>query len=69
MAPKGTSRAIVEHMNREIVAVLRDPEVRTRLQTNYFDPIGSTTEALAEFMTAERARWKPVIERAGIKPD
>jgi tripartite-type tricarboxylate transporter receptor subunit TctC len=69
MAPKGTPRAIVERMNREIVAVLQDPEVRKRLQSSYFDPIGSTAESLAAFMTAERARWKPVIERAGIKPD
>ena len=69
MAPKGTQQAIVERMNREIVAVLRDPEVRARLQANYFDPIGSTAESLATFMTEERARWKPVIERAGIKPD
>lgn len=69
MAPKGTPRAIVERMNREIVAVLGDSEVRKRLPTNYFDPIGSTTESLADFMTAEQARWKPVIERAGIKPD
>ena len=69
MAPKGTSRAIVDRMNREIVAVLLDPEVRKRLETNYFDPIGSTPESLATFMIEERARWKPVIERAGIKPD
>lgn len=69
MAPKGTPPAIVDRMNREIVAILQDPEVRKRLQTNYFDPIGSTAEHLGAFMVAERARWKPVIERAGIKPD
>ena len=69
MAPKGTPQAIVARMNREIVAILQDTEVRKRLETNYFDPIGSTPESLATFMTEERARWKPVIERAGIKPD
>jgi tripartite-type tricarboxylate transporter receptor subunit TctC len=69
MAPEGTPPAIVQRMNREIVAVLQDPEVRKRLQTNYFDPVGSTTDSLAAFMAAERARWKPVIERARIKPE
>jgi tripartite-type tricarboxylate transporter receptor subunit TctC len=69
MAPKGTPPAIVERMNREIATVLRDPEVRNRLKTNYFDPVGSTTETLSAFMAEERMRWKPVILRAGIKPD
>ncbi len=69
MAPKGTPDAIVQRMSREIAAVLQDPETRKRLQTAYFDPVGSTPEALAKFMAEERARWKPVIERAGLRPD
>jgi tripartite-type tricarboxylate transporter receptor subunit TctC len=31
--------------------------------------VGSTPEALAKFMGEELTRWKPVIERAGLKPD
>jgi tripartite-type tricarboxylate transporter receptor subunit TctC len=69
MPSKGTPPAIVERMNREIATVLRDPEVRNRLKTNYFDPVGSTTETLSAFMAEERMRWRPVILRAGIKPD
>jgi len=69
MAPKGTPDAIVQRMSREIAAVLKDPEVQKRLQTAYFDPVGSTPEALAKFMGEELVRWKPVIQRAGLKPD
>ncbi len=69
MAPKGTPDAIVQRMSREIAAVLKDPEVLKRLQTAYFDPVGSTPEALAKFMGEELRRWKPVIERTGLKPD
>jgi tripartite-type tricarboxylate transporter receptor subunit TctC len=69
MAPKGTPDAIVQRMSREIAAVLKDPEVQKRLQTAYFDPVGSTPEALAKFMGEELRRWKPVIERTGLKPD
>jgi len=69
MAPKGTPDAIVQRMSREIAAVLKDPEVLKRLQTAYFDPVGSTPEALSKFMGEELRRWKPVIERTGLKPD
>lgn len=69
MAPKGTPDPIVQRMSREIAAVLKDSEVQKRLQAAYFDPVGSTPEALSKFMGEELRRWKPVIERAGIKPE
>jgi tripartite-type tricarboxylate transporter receptor subunit TctC len=69
MAPKGTPNEVVQRMSREIAVVLKDPETVKRLQTAYFDPVGSTPEALAKFMGEELIRWKPVIQRAGLKPD
>ena len=69
MAPKDTPTEVVQRMSREIAAVLKDPVTRQRLQTAYFDPVGSTPEELATFMNEELARWKPVIEGAGLKPD
>ena len=69
MAPKGTPNDLVQRMSREIAAVLKDPDTNKRLQTAYFDPVGSTPEGLAKFMNEELRRWKPVIERAGLKPD
>ncbi len=69
MAPKGTPQPIVERMGREIAAVLAEPETKQRLLTAYFDPVGSSPKQLADFMRDELQRWKPVIERAGLKPD
>jgi tripartite-type tricarboxylate transporter receptor subunit TctC len=69
MAPKGTPPEVVQRMSREIAVVLKDPETVKRLQTAYFDPVGSTPEALAKFMGEELVRWNPVIQRAGLKPD
>ena len=69
MAPKGTPNDVVQRMSREIAAALKDPETVKRLQTAYFDPVGSTPEGLSKFMDEELRRWKPVIDRAGLKPD
>jgi len=68
MAPRGTPPEVVQRMSREIAAVLKDPETRQRLQTAYFDPVGSSPQELADFMAQEQRTWRPVIERAGLKP-
>ena len=69
MAPKGTPAPIVQRMSREIAAVLKDTEVQQRLKAAYFEAVGSNPEALAKFMDEEARRWRPVIERAGLKPE
>ncbi len=69
MAPKGTPAPIVQRMSREIAAVLEDAEVQQRLKAAYFEAVGSNPEALAKFMDDEARRWRPVIERAGLKPE
>ena len=68
MAPKGTPPATVQRMSQAIAATLQDPETRKRLESAYFEPVGSTPQALAEFMAQELRTWRPVIERAGLKP-
>ncbi|AOS80814.1 hypothetical protein Q5W_18515 [Hydrogenophaga sp. PBC] len=69
MAPAGTPPAIVQRMNQALVAVLREPEVVEKLKGQYFDVIASTPEELGRFMREEEARWRPVIQRAGLRPD
>ena len=44
----------------------RRPEL---LENDAAMPIGSTAAEFAAFIAAEQKRWKPVIERARIKPD
>lgn len=68
MAPRGTPPATVQRMSQAIAEVLQDPDTRRRLETAYFDPVGSTPQALADFMVRERGLWRPVIERAGLRP-
>jgi len=68
MAPKGTPPVVVQRMSEAIAATLKDPDTRKRLETAYFDPVGSTPQALGDFMAQELRTWRPVIERAGLKP-
>lgn len=69
MAPAKTAEPIRQRLSSEIAAILKEPATREKLAAAYFDPVGSTPEALAKFMREERDRWRPVIERAGLRPD
>ncbi len=66
MAPAKTPPEIIHRMNKEMVAILETPEIREKLATTYMEPIASTPEELAKWMVDERARWAPVIKRAGL---
>ena len=68
-APARTPNDIIERMNREMVAVLNDPEVRSKLAVAYIEPIGSSPAELTKWMVEERTRWAPVIKHAALKAE
>ena len=68
-ARAGTPRPIVERLNREINAVLQQPEVRERLLTMGATPMGSTPEELDRVIKSESAKWKKVIAVSGAKAE
>ena len=66
-APRGTPPAIVSTLNTVINKVLGQPETRQRLLGLGFDPAGGTAAQLAAFAKAERVKWAPVIDKAGLR--
>ncbi len=69
VAPAGTPRPVIEKLNREINAVLRDPAVRTALLQQAFDPEGGTPEAFAKVIADGITGWASVISANNIQPD
>ena len=68
LAPKGTPRAIVDRLNREINAVIASPEVQAKFAELGLDVLEPTTpETATAFIAAETSKWAPVIRAAGIK--
>ncbi len=68
VAPAGTPKDIITTLNREIVKILAQPDMKERLAMLGFDPIGSTPEQFAARIKSELATWSKVIREAGIKP-
>jgi len=69
VAPAGTPAPIVERMNRELVAAMRDPATNEKLKAQYMDADPGTPAQFAAFMKAELAKWGPVIQRSGATID
>jgi tripartite-type tricarboxylate transporter receptor subunit TctC len=68
-APRGTPEEIIERLNREINAGLRDPGVRKKLTDIAALPIFYSPAEFGAFMAAETRKWADVIRRAGIKAE
>ena len=69
MAPGGTPRDIVNRLSAEAAKALKEPDVREKLVQSGIEPVGNTPEAAKEFLDAEIAKWKKVIDTAGVKAD
>jgi tripartite-type tricarboxylate transporter receptor subunit TctC len=65
VAPGGTPAPIVERLNREFVAAMRDPAVNEKLKSLYMDAEPGTPQQFAAFMQGELKKWGPVIKRSG----
>ena len=69
LAPAGTPRAIVDRVNAEVNAVIKEPALAKRIGELGAVPTGGTPENLATFLKSEADKWKRVIDAAGIKID
>jgi tripartite-type tricarboxylate transporter receptor subunit TctC len=68
VAPAKTPERIVRRLSEELVAIIRSDDVRQRLISIYFQPVGTAPEALRILMREEADRWGKVIKAAGVKP-
>jgi tripartite-type tricarboxylate transporter receptor subunit TctC len=69
VAPAGIPAPVLARLNQAFVGAMRDPAVVAKLRSQYMEPEPGTPQQFAAYMRAERAKWGPVIKRAGIKAE
>jgi len=69
LAPKGTPPAIVERLNRDVVAVLGEDSVKRYMANAGIEIVGSTSADFGKFYRAERDLWAKVIHDTGAHVD
>lgn len=63
VAPQGTPPATLAELSAALREVMRSEAVARPLHVAGVAPCGSTPEAFGEFISAEIARWKPIVTR------
>ena len=66
-APAATPTATVKRINEELNAVLKDPEVRAKMQEQGALPGSGSAEDLGKFVQAEYVRNQKIVQAANIK--
>ncbi len=68
-APAGTPAAIISRLNKEMLALGKDPEHREQLVKQGQEMVSSSPEELARYTKAEYDKWGRVIKTAKIEAD
>ena len=69
VAPAGTPREIITKMNKEVVRILKMPDVVKVLADNGMVPLPSTPEQFSAFLKSEIKKWGKVVKDANIRVD
>jgi tripartite-type tricarboxylate transporter receptor subunit TctC len=62
----GTPQPIVVRLNREIVAILTDPDVTKSLTGSGLEPVGDTPQQFAAYLKSEATKWQALVKKMGI---
>jgi tripartite-type tricarboxylate transporter receptor subunit TctC len=68
-APKGTSAAVVTKLNGEVARIVQLPDMRERMLALGVEPGASSPEQLSAIVGNDIARFRTVIQRAGMKAE
>jgi tripartite-type tricarboxylate transporter receptor subunit TctC len=66
-APKKTPPEIIARLNKEINAVLAEPEIKKRLIELGGEPLIGSPEAFGAMIAAETEKWEKVVKFSGAK--
>ena len=62
-----TPRPTIDRTSTAIAAAIKTPEVNERLLALGLEPEGSTPDELARRMSADTAKWAPVVKASGFR--
>jgi tripartite-type tricarboxylate transporter receptor subunit TctC len=69
LVPSAVSKDIVSKINGDVTKILREAEIRKRIEDLGADVVGNTPEEFGAAMRAESAQWAEVIRSANIKAE
>lgn len=68
-APTATPPAVLAQIERHAAEIMKDPQVRAKLQASDLVAQGTTSAQAQQLMKTEVARWEPLVRRLELKAD
>ena len=68
MVPAKTPKPIVAKLSKELMRIIKQPDVRERFSTVGLDAVGSTPEELAALIKKEVVMYANLVKQIGLKP-
>ena len=68
VVPARTPKPIVAKLSRELMRIIRQPDVQERFATVGLDAVGSTPEELAALIKNETVMYAKLVKQIGLKP-
>ena len=65
--PKGTPKEVVARLSSELSRILGEPEMKKRLSDLGAEAIPMAPEALARFVSTEKAKWAKIVKDHDVK--
>lgn len=69
VAPAGTPRPVIDFIHREIVEIMKLPDIKERLAVLGFEPVASRPEEFTQHAKIEFDKWAKVIRDSNIKAE
>ncbi len=69
VAPAATPKDVVVKLSAEMVRILRQPDVVTRLAGQGAEPVASTPDEFAAFIRAELDKWSKLVAAAKMRAE
>lgn len=69
VAPAGTPKEAIAYVHRELVEIMKLPDVKQRLGVLGFEPVAGTPAEFEQHVKLEFDKWAKVIRDSGIKAE
>jgi tripartite-type tricarboxylate transporter receptor subunit TctC len=66
LAPAGTPADVVAFLNRELVAVMKDPAMQAWMQSRGAEAASGTSDAFAAYIRKDLEKWTRVVKATGV---
>ena len=69
IGPASMPAPLVARLHEELIKILNQPDVKSRIESDGSEPVGSSPEEFRRFMRADMDKWAKLVKESGAKLD